>query len=971
MPDSERERRLDEIYSAALQQDASRRAEFLSQACGGDTALRQEIESLLGDERKLGDFLEKPALEVGGLRMAGGPDRSLVGHTFAPYAVVSLLGAGGMGEVYAARDTRLGRLVALKTLQPDVAADPERKRRLLLEAQAASALNDPHIVALYDVGSADGIDFLVMEYVPGETLDKLIARGGLQIPQALEYAIATAGALARAHKAGIIHRDLKPGNIMITEEGTVKVLDFGLAKLTEGPQAAASEGGGSLVSIAGLILGTAAYMSPEQAQGQTVDARSDIFSFGVVLYEMLTGQGPFQGSDRTSTLAAIVQMEPRSLIELNAAIPGRLERIALLCLRKDPAERFQEMADVRVALEALRPAKPAARRGSWPAVAAAAVVILALGLAAAYQWLRRYPVGKAPHDLLQRQLTSNPMEDWVAGAAISRDGSQVAYRDQAGFLIRAIDSGETRSLPLPRELDSRSGGGLQWFPEGGNLLADFVTPEGYAIWVIPLTGPAPPHRVYSLGTDPAISPDGRSIAFVNGPLDTWGREIWVGGIDASPPRKLVTGDTFSLRNPAWSPDGRWIAYERCERTKDGSISTAIEVRPASGGPARILASESNFRRSDLWPWWGAMTWSPDWRLLFAISKDGLWQLRVDPSGCKPRGKPERLAPRAGAPALSMRQMRDEWLGTLSVSADGKRLVFVKMRGQWCVEVGELGRGGTTLKAPHRLTLDDRDNSFSGWTRDSKAVLFSSRRNGKSEIFRQGVNDIVPETVVRGSADVWGAWPSPDGAWLIYAERDRHPAAPVRLMRLPAAGGSPELIFEDPTRLIEDPTGSMDFNCPLKPGSPCAFRQTEGNQRVFYSFDPVRGKGGRIGQIEYMGGAFDWDISPDGSRLAVVDNRDRVELLTLSDRTWREIPADPAGGQFTSINWAPDGNGFFVVSWWPDSNNLLHITNAGKVERLLSRGSEHQLNGPLPSPDGKYLGFGARREDSNVWMTESF
>jgi len=202
MPDSERERRLEEIYSAALKQDESERRKFLPEACGDDTALRQEIESLLGDERKLGDFLEKPALEATAFSMASGQERSLVGHMLGPYDVLSLLGANGMGEVYSARDTRLGRLVALKTLYPDMAADPERQRRLLLEAKAASALNDPHIVALYDMGSADGTDFLVMEYVPGETLDKVIARGGLEVQQALAYATAIADALARAHKAG-------------------------------------------------------------------------------------------------------------------------------------------------------------------------------------------------------------------------------------------------------------------------------------------------------------------------------------------------------------------------------------------------------------------------------------------------------------------------------------------------------------------------------------------------------------------------------------------------------------------------------------------------------------------------------------------------------------------------------------------------------------------------------------------------
>jgi Tol biopolymer transport system component len=826
-------------------------------------------------------------------------------------------------------------------------------------------------VALYDVGSADGIDFLVMEYVPGETLDKLIARGPLEIHQALAYAVAVAGAVAMAHKAGIVHRDLKPGNIMITEEGVVKVLDFGLAKLTEAPHSGAPQGAGSLVSMAGLILGTAAYMSPEQAQGQPVDARSDIFSFGVVLYEMLTGQRPFQGSDRTSTLSAIVRQEPRHPSEVNAKTPGDLERLVLRCMRKDPNARFQEMADVRAALEALQPAKAAARRRFRIGLAAAVILILTAGMAA-YQWLHGYPEGKAGRELHERQITSNPIEDWVSSGAISPDGKRIAYRDQTGFQVRTIDTGETRPIALPRELWSPSAGGLRWFPDGGKLLADFITPEGYAIWVIPVTGGAPPYKAYSPGTEPAISPDGRSIAFTNGDLDKDGAELWVSGVDGSAPRKLATGNgRGSFSSPIWSPDGRWIAYLRNEIPKEGPISNAVEVRPAGGGPARTLVSGSSLPRypAGKLPWWGVTLWSPDWRLLLGIINAGLWEIRVDPATCEARGKPEQLTPPAVAPAVSEAQGSVDWEGSLSVSADGKRLAFLKGHRLWKVDVGELGRGGRSLQGARRLTLDDRDSKLSGWTRDSKAVIFSSSRNGRSEIFRQAVYETVPELLVSSSANAWSARPSADGAWLLYWEQDQErpgtppnpDGAPARIMRRPSAGGPAEMV-------LQSPAGSQDLSCPLVPGPPCAFMLKEAKQVAFYSFDPVRGLGGRIGQID---GASDWDLSPDGTRIAVVNNRDRVKLLTLSDRTWHEIPADPPGGRFTSINWASDGRGVFVVSSLPDSTNLLHVTTAGKVDRLLNRGADNKILGPLPSPDGKYLAFGAQGVDSNLWMIENF
>jgi len=457
MPDSERERRLEEIHSAALKRDASERDEFLREACGGDAELRGAVESLLRYEPRLDGFLETPALETVTQGATADGEPSLVGRTLGPYAVLSLLGAGGMGEVYSARDTRLRRLVALKTLQPDLAADPERKRRLLLEAQAASALNDPHIVAIYDVGSADGIDFLVMEYVPGETLDKRIARGGLEIQHTLADALAIGDALVTAHKAGIIHRDLKPGNIMITAEGAVKVLDFGLAKLTEAPQAPAPEGAASPVSITGLILGTAAYMSPEQARGQAVDARSDIFSFGVVLYEMLTGHRPFQGADRMLTLAAIVQQAPRRLTHINPAVPAKLEQIVNRALEKDRGLRYQSAAEMLADLRAVPlPSRGREKQQGWgrrfrlpkPLLRPLAALILLLVAATSawfyLRWLQSYRL--TDKDTIVLADFTNTTGDAIFDGTL-RQGL-AAQLEQSPFLNLLSDSRIAQTLAL-------------------------------------------------------------------------------------------------------------------------------------------------------------------------------------------------------------------------------------------------------------------------------------------------------------------------------------------------------------------------------------------------------------------------------------------------------------------------------------------------------------------------------------------
>src|SRR5258707_8537091 len=270
------------------------------------------------------------------------------GVCIGPYEILALLGAGGMGEVYKARDTRLHRIIALKTLSAEKVADADRKRRFLVEAQAASRLNHPNIVTIHDISEENGVCFIAMEYVAGTTLEQANTSSGLPLKHAMKYAAEIADALAGALSAGIIHRDLKPANIIITEDGGVKLLDFGLAKLVE-PAAPEAETA-TLRTVPGAIVGTAAYMSPEQAEGRELDARSDIFSFGLVLYEMLSGQRAFRGDSWISTLAAILHDEPRSLRDIKAAIPALVEQHVARCLRKDPLQRFQTMLDVKQAL---------------------------------------------------------------------------------------------------------------------------------------------------------------------------------------------------------------------------------------------------------------------------------------------------------------------------------------------------------------------------------------------------------------------------------------------------------------------------------------------------------------------------------------------------------------------------------------------------------------------------------------------
>jgi serine/threonine protein kinase/dienelactone hydrolase len=356
--DGARWRRVDEIYHAALDQPDARRAAFLRDACAGDDALLAEVQSLLEFDARPGELLESPAWNA--LASAGmtGVRKALVdpGARLGVYRVEERIGAGGMGEVYRAVDSRLEREVALKVLAPEMESNAEWRQRFTREAQAASRLNHSNIVTIYDIGESSGMHFIAMEYIRGRTLAEAIPPGGMPAGSAARYAAQIGAALVKAHAAGVVHRDIKPANIMIGEDGALKVLDFGLAKLRPAEARAADDASLTAGTQAGMILGSAAYMSPEQASGRPVDARCDIFSWGTVLYEMLTGRRAFREDSRFATMAAILHKEPEAL---PPSVPGPLIAVVARCLRKDPAERFQTMAEAADALATVARENPA------------------------------------------------------------------------------------------------------------------------------------------------------------------------------------------------------------------------------------------------------------------------------------------------------------------------------------------------------------------------------------------------------------------------------------------------------------------------------------------------------------------------------------------------------------------------------------------------------------------------------------
>jgi serine/threonine protein kinase/Tol biopolymer transport system component len=491
----------------------------------------------------------------------------MVGRIIDHYEILSRLGEGGMGIVYKARDNHLGRLVALKILPADKTGNDERKQRFIREAMLASSLNHPNIVTIYDIGSQNGIDYMVMEYVAGKTLDQLIPRRGMRLSDALKVALQLADAIARAHGEGIVHRDLKPTNVMVTDDGLVKVLDFGLAKLTE---ASFSDEARTLPirqsTEEGTILGTVAYMSPEQAEGKGLDTRSDIFAFGSLFYEMITAQRAFQGETRLSTLSAILRAEPRPIREVARAVPREVERVVLHCLRKDPGRRFQHMVDVKTLLAEIKEESdsgllpvsrfPSAstRRLSWPLLS---IVLLAVVFGSGY-WFNKSRQASAERAVIHSFIQVTRDTGLTIQPTLSPDGKLVAYAsDRAGngrmdIWVQQITGGN--ALQITKEPGYYC---QPVFSPDGDHIAYTALGEGGGVYISPTLG-GPARLVGRGGAWPAYSPDGQTLAYSVGMR--WRRSKIYLLREGASPRPLEVDLPWAF-SPTWFPDGKRLFFE--------------------------------------------------------------------------------------------------------------------------------------------------------------------------------------------------------------------------------------------------------------------------------------------------------------------------------------------------------------------------------------------------------------------------
>jgi serine/threonine protein kinase len=593
----ERWSRIKELFSAALETPELERSRFLESACGGDADLRAEVERMLAGN-------EEPSWQSPAAKLLAVAAELAPGDTLAHYRIEAKLGEGGMGVVYRAYDTQLRRPVALKILLPEYASDPERRSRLLREARAASALHHQNIVGIFEVGSDNGVDFIGMEFIEGKTLGDIIPARGLPLGKALDYAVQVAGGLAKAHAAGVVHRDLKPGNIMLTRDGLVKLLDFGLARRVE-----LAEGHDTTLTVQGEIVGTPAYMSPEQAQGKAVDAASDVFSLGSVLYQMVTGHQAFGKGSLISTLAAVVEQEPRPL---PASVPRDLAKVIARCLRKDPARRFQHMDDVKVELEDLKaesdprfqasaPPEPRrSRRRLWLAAVAAAALLLS---AAVMAWL-------APkrHGIENYRFTPIEISTSAGEAVWAPDGKAFSYParvdGKAQSFVRYGDSSAAA------QVTHEAGGAVVagWSGDSKRIFIVGKNPQGdkppYALFSLSVTG-GEPELVMPLDLEAvSISQDGRVLTVMRKEED--GTYSVATSSPVGSPLRRYSPAPFETKHFAnqpslgLSPDGSRILYFL---KRDGQEQAwSIPFPAGSGIPKQFLKDLPHYGGTPTFSW---------------------------------------------------------------------------------------------------------------------------------------------------------------------------------------------------------------------------------------------------------------------------------------------------------------------------------------------------------------------------------
>ena len=965
----ERWAQIEEVFHRLAESDPSTRTALLDQACGNDRDLREQVEALLSSDQSARSNMQNVVrfeFESAAFSLSD----TIVSH----YRILGGIGGGGMGMVYRAEDIKLGRRVAIKFLPEESAKDPAALSRFEREARSASALEHPNICPIYEFGEHEGRTFLVMQLLEGQTLGELIAsaeRGkpALEIPKLLDIAIQISAGLNAAHKQGIIHRDIKPANIFVTTSGEVKILDFGLAKLAHDAERHQPEQNTNrlhanlFLSRTGVTMGTAAYMSPEQIRGEKLDPRTDLFSFGLVLYELATGKRAFKGETGPELQKAVLDQVPIPPRTLNTALPAKLEKIIQRSVEKDRQARYQSASEIRADLQTLRK-ETDAHQLRWWAIGAGVILI-----AVSTIWFARHQQQSPPSfpELKLHQLTANSPENNVLGGMISPNGRYLAYSDLRGLHIKVLETGETRTMPRPKELGlSFEWKCAAWSPDSTRFLANSIpggrnpgeiSDDDVTIWLVPLDSGIP-EKFRSRAVAWSFSPDGTLVAFGTNSGRHGPREIWLMDASGEHARKLFeSGNEDTINTISWSADGQRLVYAR-----DAGVEISLFSRDLKGGPPILLERPAEI--ADKWIDYGISL--PDGRTIFSVTeKEGIgtnscnfWTLKNDLRTGKVIDKPRQLTHWAGF-----------CMDPTSVTADGKKLVYTQMAGHPTVYVADLQARETIVAKERHLTLSESTDVVADWTPDSQSVIFWSNRSGQPGIYKQRLDGDTAEALLPKQEDLDLCCVTPDGQWVIYltsASAGQRQSVTRELRRIPIAGGASQKMLS---------TSNLQwFGCARTPSKLCALAERSDDRKevIVTSVDPDRGRGREVARVELDPNVNDWAmaLSPDGEHFAVIRRSGApLQILTIKGALLREIKI-PEWSNSGPIEWAADGKAVFVPVLDSDGAKLLNVSLRGDIRTMrVNRGGNYTAG--VPSPDGRHLAIQSTADNRNIWMLEKF
>jgi Tol biopolymer transport system component len=790
------------------------------------------------------------------------------GTKLGPYEILAPIGAGGMGEVYRAKDPRLTREVAIKVLPASFSQDPDRLKRFEAEARAAGVLNHPNITAVHDFGMHDGAPYIVTELLEGETLRSRLGPGAISPRKAIDYAVQMAKGLAAAHEKGIIHRDLKPENVFLTKDGRVKILDFGLAKLKlDGAESGQTDAGTvSGGTQPGVVLGTMGYMSPEQVRGKAADKRSDLFSFGTILYEMLSGQRAFRGDTAADTITAILTKDPPDLSQTNKNVPPGLDRIVRHCLEKNPEERFESARDVAFDLEALSGTStptltgveriPAVRTPRpWGLLAAAALLGAAIAAPFIYSAGKKAGFVEPPSF---RQVTFSRGE--VGNAQFAPDGQTIVYSaawegKPFEVFINRPESPESRPFGLPpAQVQSISSTGEMAVLLNPNRFAAFTHTGRLAR--ISIAGGAPRDILDDVQWA-AWSPDGKELAIVR---------------DAGAKNRLE----YPIGKPLFDTSG-WVSHPRV--SPDGTLVAFIDHPVPNDDGGLVAVVDRNGKKRDLTPLYATaqgLAWRPDGREIWYTAAEGGFNRAVHAATLS--GK-TRLVGRV--PGIST---------LLDISKAGRVLMTNESD-----RLGILGRGPSDDKERELSWLDY--SLVTDVRSDGSKILISESGEGGGPAYSAYLRDFSGTAAVRlgdGSTEAF----SPDGSWAVAIT---HTATP-QIQLLPTSVGEPRVLSHDGLDVF-----AVDF---LPDGKTLVFTATEaGHGTRLFLRDMAGGKARAISPENYS--LFRGTVTPDGKSVVVRGPDRRVYLYPTQGGEPTALPA--IRGTDRPIRWSPDGRTLYIQS----------------------------------------------------------